>query len=99
MKKLSLSFVFVWMIIAICINGGLVYAKPPPPHPEIFIFRAYPQEFSVPYGHGLTMEYYYDLKLDDAPWRKAVSITTQYSPDGTTWYTDEEARSPRLSLG
>ena len=94
MKKLSLSFVFVWMIIAICINGGLVYAKPPPPHPEIVIFRAYSQEFPVPYGYGLTMEYYYDLKLDEAPWRKAVSITTQYSRDGATWFTDEEARSP-----
>jgi hypothetical protein len=94
MKNMRVTFVFAWMIIAICINGGLVYAKPPPPHPEIFIFRAYPQQFPDPYGYGLTMEYTYDLKLVEAPWRKAVSITTQYSTDGTTWHTDEEARSP-----
>jgi hypothetical protein len=95
MKKLisvcSIAFMF---LLAVFGPSSLVFAKPPPPHPEIFIYRAYPQAFPVPYGYGLTMEYYYDLKIDEAPWRKAVSITTQVSPDGTTWYTDEEDRSP-----
>lgn len=94
MKKLMYVFPIVFMFLFAAFSfSSIVFAKPSPSHPEIFIVRVYPQVFPIPYGYGLTMEYYYDLKLDEAPWRKAVSITTQYSLDGSTWITDEEVRS------
>jgi hypothetical protein len=95
MKRLiSLMGLTCLMTMAALGYGSLASAKPPPPNPDVVITHAYPNQFPVPYGYGLRMEYYYDLKLDEAPWRKAISVTTQYSPDGSTWYTDEENRSP-----
>ena len=87
------SVVLIGCLAATLVCGdGL--AKPPPPRPKIVIFKAYPQKFPIPYGYGLRIEYFTDLKLQNAPWRKAESVTTQYSPDGRTWYKDETARSP-----
>ena len=63
------------------------------PHTEssITIDKAYPYAFPDPYGFGLRMEYRIVLGLGHG----AVSVTTQYSPDGgVTWYTDEENRPP-----
>ncbi len=92
------SVVLIGCLAATLVCGdGL--AKPPPPRPKIVIFKAYPQKFPIPYGYGLRIEYFTDLKLQNAPWRKAESVTTQYSPDGRTWYTDETARSPRATGG
>jgi len=94
MNKKHIPF-FLLLIFTIMIGGygfSGSYA-PGPARPEIKIHRAYPVRFPVPYGFGLRIEYTYDLHLDEAPYRKAVSITTQYSPDGKTWYTDEAARS------
>jgi len=95
MKRWKVSFIIaLLMALALASSTYQAAAKPPPPAPEIRITEAYPQKFPPPYGWGLRIEYSFDLKTQDAPWRKAVSITTQYSPDGLTWYTDEEARSP-----
>jgi len=91
MRLLGLFLVGCLAIILVYGDG---VAKPPPPRPQITIYRASPLKFPIPYGYGLRIEYSIDLKLDEAPWRKAESVTTQYSPDGQTWYTDEAARSP-----
>jgi hypothetical protein len=85
-------FLIGCLAVAVVCGDGL--AKPPPPRPKIVIYKAYPQKFPIPYGYGLRVEYAIDLKLREAPWRKAESVTTQYSPDGRMWYTDEVARSP-----
>ena len=58
---------------------------------SITIDKAYPYAFPDPYGFGLRMEY----RITLAKGCEAVSVTTQYSPDGgVTWYTDESSRSP-----
>lgn len=81
-------------ILAIVTGSGFSPAmKPPPPDPTITIYRAYPFRFPVPYGYGLRMEYDFNLHLDAAPYRQGLYITTQYSPDGITWFTDEKQRS------
>ena len=96
MKRCILILMAIWVFgPAMGIDPSSVAAKPAPPPPDIFITHASPQKFPPPHGWGLRIEYSYDLKIQDAPWRKAVSITTQYSPDGSTWYTDEPARSPQ----
>ena len=91
---MKLHGVFLTGCVLVAMVCGDSLAKPPPPRPKITIYKAYPQKFPIPYGYGLRMEYSIDLKLQDAPWRKVESVTTQYSPDGQTWYTDEAARSP-----
>ena len=91
MRFLSLFF---FGCLGLVLAAGDGVAKPPPPRPKIVIFKAYPQKFPIPYGYGLRMEYSIDLKLQDAPGRRAESVTTQYSPDGGMWYTDEVSRSP-----
>ncbi|OGO14917.1 MAG: hypothetical protein A2Z14_16865 [Chloroflexi bacterium RBG_16_48_8] len=87
---------FIFYLIAIVTllsgSGFSVELKPPPPGPTITISRAYSYRFPVPYGYGLKMEYTFDLHLDEAPYRKGLYITTEYSPDGINWVTDEEQR-------
>ncbi len=63
------------------------------PDPTVTITQAAPKKFPIPYGYGLTMSYTIDL--EGVSGRVADSVTTQYSPNGgSTWYTDEAARSP-----
>ncbi len=90
-----ISVIALVLAVAISSTTSPVTADVPPPHPEVVLTQASPQKFPPPYGWGFRIEYSYDLKTQDAPWRKAVSVTTQYSPDGSTWYTDEPARSPQ----
>jgi hypothetical protein len=59
---------------------------------SITIAKAYPYAFPDPYGFGLRMEY----RITLAKGHEAVSVTTQYSPDGgVTWHTDEQSRPPK----
>jgi hypothetical protein len=85
-------FLLVAALTFILGSGFSAELRPPPPAPTITIYRAFPYRFPVPYGYGLRMEYNFDLHLDEAPYRQAQYITTQYSPDGIHWFTDEERR-------
>lgn len=60
--------------------------------PKIQITAAYAQRFPTPFGYGLHMEY----SITDVPsYARLESVATEYSGDGgTTWLTDEPARSP-----
>ena len=62
MKLGSIAVIGCLAAVIVC---GDSRAKPPPPRPHIVIRKAYPQTFPIPYGYGLRIEYYFDLKIQD----------------------------------
>jgi hypothetical protein len=92
MKCRRLTFFLIAICSLLIGTGFSVELKPAPPRPTINIYQAYPYRFPLPYGYGLRMEYQYNLHRNEAPYRKGLYITTQYSPDGKIWFTDEAKR-------
>lgn len=94
--RLSSNRVLLLCAVGLLLSGfGFSGMMEPVPQPEVSITDAKPELFPIPYGYGIRITYFWDLKEKEVPGRRPVSVTTQYSPDmGATWYTDEEQRSP-----